>query len=48
MNDMRRAMEQEQFIIFFQPKFALSTDKDFGAEALVRWEPSQGWSDPAR
>lgn len=49
MNDMRRAMEQEQFIIFFQPKFALSTDKDFGAEALVRWNhPKAGLIPPGK
>ncbi len=36
MHDMRQALEQEQFIIYFQPKFDLATDTDYGAEALVR------------
>lgn len=49
INDMRQAMEQEQFIIYFQPKFDLSTDADFGAEALVRWNhPQAGLIPPGK
>ena len=47
MHDMRQALEQEQFIIYFQPKFDLATDTDYGAEALVRWNhPKAGLIPP--
>ena len=36
-NEMSQAMEQGQFVPFFQPKFNLWTRRIAGAEALVRW-----------
>lgn len=35
---MARALEENQFILHYQPKRELSSDKLIGAEALVRWE----------
>ena len=35
---MADALEHEEFVIHYQPKFSLSTNKLAGAEALVRWK----------
>jgi EAL domain-containing protein (putative c-di-GMP-specific phosphodiesterase class I) len=41
-NDLRRASENEEFTVYYQPKFRLGqTDKIEGLEALVRWEHPQ-------
>lgn len=37
INDMKGAIEKEQFDLYFQPKYSLQTNKPYGAEALVRW-----------
>lgn len=43
INDMKGAIETEQFDIYFQPKYNLQTNKPYGAEALVRWfHPTKG------
>ena len=34
---METALSQEQFMVYFQPKFSLSDYRIAGAEALVRW-----------
>lgn len=36
-NELRKAIEQEQFYLEYQPKNDLSTGKLIGVEALVRW-----------
>ncbi len=42
-NDLRVALEKEQFVVHFQPKFDTHTRVLTGAEALVRWEhPEKG------
>jgi len=47
-NDLRVALEQEQFVVHFQPKFDTLTKVLTGAEALVRWEhPEKGMIYPA-
>ena len=47
-NDLRVALEQEQFVVHFQPKFDTRTGVLTGAEALVRWEhPEKGMIYPA-
>lgn len=42
INDMQHAIEQQQFKVYFQPKYSLSEGTVSGAEALVRWEREDG------
>ena len=43
INDMKSAIEKEQFDLYFQPKYSLENNKPYGAEALVRWfHPTKG------
>jgi diguanylate cyclase (GGDEF)-like protein len=37
MSDLRRAVQQEQFELHYQPKIDLGTGRVMGVEALVRW-----------
>lgn len=47
-NDLRRAIEREEFIIHYQPIVSLQTGKIAGFEALVRWQhPQRGLVSPA-
>jgi predicted signal transduction protein with EAL and GGDEF domain len=47
-NDLRAAIEHEQFVLYFQPIFALSGQHVVGFEALVRWQhPQRGLLEPA-
>ena len=46
-NDLKRAIEREEFVLHYQPKIELSTDKIVGVEALVRWDhPEHGLVPP--
>ena len=46
-NEMTKALEENQFIPFFQPKYDLRTNKIAGAEALIRWQhPEKGLIPP--
>ncbi|WP_315338860.1 EAL domain-containing protein [Pseudomonas grimontii] len=48
LQDLRNALEQEQFRLYYQPKFDALSGIPVGAEALVRWEhPQQGLLLPA-
>jgi diguanylate cyclase (GGDEF)-like protein len=41
--DLRRALEREQFELYYQPKVDVASRKIVGAEALVRWNhPERG------
>ena len=47
-NDLRRAIEQEEFQLFYQPQLDLSSGLIVGVEALVRWSaPERGFVSPA-
>ena len=42
-NDLRRAMQRQEFVIYYQPIICLHTKQLQGVEALVRWQhPEQG------
>ena len=46
--ELKRALEEEQLEIYYQPKFDLKNGKFFGAEALVRWKhPIRGVLPPS-
>jgi len=47
-SELRKAMEDEQFVLFYQPKVNLREQKVEGMEALVRWNhPEMGLVSPA-
>jgi diguanylate cyclase (GGDEF)-like protein/PAS domain S-box-containing protein len=46
--DLRKALERDQFRLFYQPLFSLTDSRLIGVEALIRWEhPERGLLDPA-
>ena len=48
-NDLRRAIEREEFIVYYQPIVSLNNGKISGFEALIRWRhPSRGMVSPAQ
>jgi diguanylate cyclase (GGDEF)-like protein/PAS domain S-box-containing protein len=41
--DISRALDREEFILYYQPKLEVSTRRIVGAEALIRWQhPERG------
>lgn len=36
-NDMHRALEENEFVLYYQPKIEIGSGKIIGAEALIRW-----------
>lgn len=48
-NRLRLAIEREEFVLYFQPKYACNNEAIIGAEALIRWQsPDLGMVSPAR
>lgn len=47
-NSMRRAIQEKQFQLYYQPKVDLNTQALLGFEALIRWQhPQYGFISPA-
>ncbi|KEO82484.1 bifunctional diguanylate cyclase/phosphodiesterase [Tumebacillus flagellatus] len=48
-NDLRKALEREQFVVYYQPQININTGFVIGVEALVRWQhPERGLVSPAQ
>jgi EAL domain-containing protein (putative c-di-GMP-specific phosphodiesterase class I) len=48
-NQLKRALELEQFVLYYQPKVDLETRKVVGVEALIRWQsPELGLVPPLK
>ncbi len=44
---LRKAIQEEQFVLYYQPQVDISTNDIIGAEALIRWhQPEQGFIPP--
>lgn len=42
LNNLRRALENKEFILHYQPKIDIATKKISGMEALIRWKRPEG------
>jgi len=48
-NQLRRALELQQYVLHYQPKMDVASGKLIGAEALIRWnDPLNGMVPPAQ
>jgi EAL domain-containing protein (putative c-di-GMP-specific phosphodiesterase class I) len=45
---LRRAIDKQEFVLHYQPKFCVDSKEPIGAEALIRWmDPDEGMISPA-
>jgi predicted signal transduction protein with EAL and GGDEF domain len=45
---LRKALERDEFVLYYQPQINLETNQIIGAEALIRWNhPEKGMVSPA-
>ncbi|MFZ6814122.1 bifunctional diguanylate cyclase/phosphodiesterase [Undibacterium sp. Rencai35W] len=45
--NLRRALAEKEFLVYYQPKISLNTSRIVGAEALIRWQmPEMGLIPP--
>ena len=48
LNDLKKALPEQQFELYYHPQYDLQTGQIFGAEALLRWHhPTRGMISPA-
>lgn len=48
-NDLRRAIERKEFVIYYQPQISMTKGDIVGVEALVRWKhPEKGMIPPLK
>lgn len=41
-NSLRKALDRDEFLVYYQPKVATATGRIVGMEALVRWQSADG------
>jgi diguanylate cyclase (GGDEF)-like protein len=47
-SELRKALERDEFVLFYQPRYELETRRPICAEALLRWNhPERGFVSPA-
>lgn len=46
VHSLRRAIEKNEFILYYQPKIDLRNSRVSGAEALIRWNNNGNWISP--
>jgi len=47
--DIRKALRNDEFMMYYQPQIDISSGEIIGAEALIRWNhPKKGWIPPVQ